>query len=311
MAALRATAPRRWTLHGLNTGLVFGATCRIVRVLPRGLSYAIGDAATWLAWRLMNRTRAAVMDNLSALSPHETESELKQQALRTFRSYARDVVDFLCALRAPGHEAAMLVDVPPERAKLFDDLLARGRGIILVGGHYGNWELGGILMRRVLDLPLTVIAMAEAAGEANRIRREIRDGLGIDTLEVRHSLDTALQIRRRLSENRVVAFLMDRHLGRDRVAVSLLDRSAWFLRTPVVMAYLTGAPLLPCFIERAGRGLFTARLGTPIEVATDLPRDVAIQRAAQQFADQLGERVRQHPDYWYHFYRYWDAQREP
>jgi lauroyl/myristoyl acyltransferase len=280
-------------------------------MLPRGLSYAIGDAATWLAWRLMSRTRAAVMDNVSALFPNETESELKQRALRTYRSYARDVVDFLCALRAPGHEAAMLVDVPPERALVFHDLLARGRGIILVGGHYGNWEFGGILMRRVLHLPLTVIAMAEAAGEANRIRREIRDGLGIDTLEVRQSFDTALQIRRCLGENRVVAFLMDRHVGRDRVAVSLLGRPAWFLRTPVLMAYLTGAPLLPCFIERAGPGLFTAWMGTPIEVSTERPRDAAIQRAAQQFADELGERVREHPDYWYHFYRYWDAQREP
>ena len=230
-------------------------------MFPRGLSYAIGDASTWLSWRLMNRTRAAVMDNLSALFPHETGPQLAGRALRTFRSYARDVVDFLCALRAPGHEAAMLVDVPPERAQVFHDLLARGRGIILVGGHYGNWEFGGILMRRVLDLPLTVIAMAEAAGEANRIRREIRDGLGIDTLEVRQSLDTALQIRRRLSENRVVAFLMDRHIERDRVAVTLLDRPAWFLRTPVLMAYLTEAPLLPCFIERAGRGLLYRNRG--------------------------------------------------
>jgi predicted LPLAT superfamily acyltransferase len=39
-----------------------------------------------------------------------------------------------------------------------------------------------------------------------------------------------------------------------------------------------------------------------------VPRDQAIQRAAQQFASQLEVRIRQHPDYWYHFYRYWDAQ---
>src|SRR6185436_18879078 len=34
------TAPR-WTLHGLNNGLIFGATCRIVGALPRRLTYAI------------------------------------------------------------------------------------------------------------------------------------------------------------------------------------------------------------------------------------------------------------------------------
>ena len=80
-------------------------------------------------------------------------------------------------------------------------------------------------MRRVFDLPLTIVAMAEASEEVNRIRREIRDRLGTDTIEVRKSLDTALQIRRRLADNRIVAMLMDRHLGRDRVEVSFLGRT--------------------------------------------------------------------------------------
>jgi len=57
-------------------------------------------------------------------------------------------------------------------------------------------------------------------------------------------------------------------------------------------------------------GRFAVHLGDPIRVTRDLPRDEALQRAAQQFADQLGERVRKHPEHWYHFYRYWDAQRD-
>ena len=35
-----------------------------------------------------------------------------------------------------------------------------------------------------------------------------------------------------------------------------------------------------------------------------------IQAAAQEIADQLSEQVRAHPECWYHFYRYWDAQRD-
>ena len=189
-------------------------------------------------------------------------------------------------------------------------MLARGRGAILVTGHYGNWEIGSVLMRRVLHLPLTIVAMAEASAEVNRIRREIRDGLGVDTIEVRQSLDTALQIRRRLADNQVVAMLMDRHLGRDRVPVTLLGRPAWFLRTPALMGYLTGAPLVPCFIERTEGRPFDLFVGEPIVVSTTLPRDEAIRAAAQQFADQLGTRVRRHPEYWYQFYRYWDAQQD-
>ena len=166
------------------------------------------------------------------------------------------------------------------------------------------------MMTRFLRLPLTVVAMREANPEVNRIRQRIRDLLGVETLEVRQSLDTPLQIRRALSQNRFVALLVDRHFGRDRVAVTFLGRQAWFLRTPMVMASLTGAPLVPCFIRRIGRGRFAALPGRPVLVRSDLPRDDAIQHAAQEIADQLAEQVRAHPECWYHFYRYWDAQRD-
>ena len=52
------------------------------------------------------------------------------------------------------------------------------------------------------------------------------------------------------------------------------------------------------------------QVGRPILVATDVPRDQAIEAAAQQMANDLAARVRKHPEFWYHFYRYWDAQRD-
>jgi KDO2-lipid IV(A) lauroyltransferase len=302
--------PRTWTRHSLNSGLIFGLTCYGVRRLPRQLSYALGDGGTWLAWRLMRKTRAAVADNLRAIFPGESDVELRRRALLTFRAYAHDVVDFLRALRASEEELGAVFQFKPEDAKLVDDLLARGRGIILVSGHYGNWEAGGVFLRRLLDHPLTIVAMSEASAKVNQIRRDIRERIGAETIEVRKSLDTALQIRRHLADNRIVAMLMDRHVGRDRVEVKLLGRRASFLRTPPLMGFLTGAPVLPCFIERICPERFVVTAGQPIVVATDLPRDVAIQRAAQHFADQLDVHIRAHPSYWYHFYSYWNAQQD-
>ena len=120
--------------------------------------------------------------------------------------------------------------------------------------------------------------MTEADPTVNRLRREIRDEIGADTIEVRQSIDTPLQIRRRLADNRIVAMLVDRHYGRDRVPVTLFGRRAFFLRTPFVMGLITGAPVLPCSVERLGPGRFALRPGTPIDVSRDVPRDEAIAR---------------------------------
>ena len=308
VTARRDGIRRRWTLHGLNNGAIFSATYRGVGFLPRQVSYGIGRAGTWIAWRLMRDTRAAIADNLRALFPGESERSLQARARVTLAAYANDVIDFIRSLRASGDELESLFDYLPGDSQLILDLMAKGQGLILVTGHYGNWEAGGIFIRRIVKVPMAIVAMTEPNPTVNRIRRDIRDLVGADTIEVGQSLDTALQIRRRLASNGMVAVLMDRYLGRDRVEVKFLGRRALFLRTPALMAFMTGAPLLPCFIERVRPGRFAIRAGTPIAVNRSKPRDEAIQEAAQAFADQLGARVRTHPEFWYHFYRYCDAQ---
>jgi KDO2-lipid IV(A) lauroyltransferase len=281
-----------------------------VRFLPRALCYVIGHVGGWMAWRLMPACTAAVADNLHAVFPDEPPDRLRRRALHVYRSYTRDAIDFLKAVSAGDARVQQMFEIAPERLAALKALHAEGRGIILLTGHYGNWEAGSVMMARFLRLPLTIVAMREANPEVNRIRQRIRDLIGVEAIEVRQSLDTPLQIRRALSQNRFVALLVDRHLGRDRVAVRFLGRQAWFLRTPIVMANLTGAPLVPCFIRRIGRGRFAALPGRPVVVQRELPRDQAIQAAAQEIADQLAEQVRSHPECWYHFYRYWDAQHD-
>jgi len=256
----------------------------------------------------MRETRAAIADNLRPLFPQESEAALERRARTTLAAYAGDVIDFIRSLRASDAELAALFEYVPSDAALFYDQLAKGRGIILVSGHYGNWEAGGVFLRRITKLPVAVVAMPEADREVDRVRREIRELLGADTIAVGQSLDTALQIRRRLAANSIVAFLMDRHIGRDRVEVQFLGRRAYFQRTPALMGFMTGAPLVPSFMERAGPSHFVVRAGVPIVVDRDRPRDQAVQAAAQDFADQLAARVRAHPEFWYQFYRYWDAQ---
>ena len=305
----QAVVPRRWTLHGLNNGAIFSATRRGVGFLPRFVSYTIGYVGTWIAWRTMPGTRQAVADNLTAVFPQEPPAALERRSLATMRAYARDTIDFIRALDAGSRERERLFALTDAQVAFFEDLRARGKGVILVTGHFGNWEVGGVLFSRQ-QYPFTVVAMAEADATVNRIRHEIRDQMGADTIEVRQSLDTALQIRRRLAENRVVAMLVDRHYGRDRVRVTLLGRPAWFLRTPFVMGHATGAPVLPCAVERVGPGRFVVQPGQPIYLSNDLPRDEAIAQAAQLVANALEERIREHPEFWYHFYRYWDAQRD-
>jgi lauroyl/myristoyl acyltransferase len=301
-------APRAsWTRHYFNTGAAFQRMYALATHLPRPLARGLAWAGTEVALRTLPDTRSALCANFAGAFPDLSAAAVADLAERTFHGYAADALDLIRAVPlAPDASLRLFEDVEANGAR-FLEALEGGRGVILVTGHFGNWEIGGALMRG-LGLPMTVLAMREADDEIHRIRVDYRQRFGADTIEVRQSMDTALQIRRRLAENRIVAMLMDRHVDRDRVAVSFFGRRAWFLRTPPLLAYMTGAPLLPCSVVRMASGRFRVRPGTAIHVSRDLDRDAAVQQAAQAFATQLEACIRETPHAWYQFYDYWASQ---
>ena len=302
---MSATAPVRWVTHRLNGTFIVGSSYLGSRYAPLPLSWPVAHAGAWIVSHVMSSVRDALVDNLRAVFPHESDSQLRRRAYRTCHTYTDDWMDFMRSLS--WSRAKVLERFSYEHSDRLTDALALGRGAILVTGHFGNWEAGAVLMK-ALQVPLTVVAMPEPDPTVNSIRHRVRAELQADTIEVRQSLDTPLQIRRRLSEGRTVAMLMDRHVDRDRVPVTMFGRRTHFLGAPALLAYLTGAPLVPIFLVREGRGRFRARPQEPILVDRAASRDEQVQRAAQQVATLLEREIEARPECWYQFYRYWEDQ---
>jgi lauroyl/myristoyl acyltransferase len=294
----------RWHPSGLNNGPIVAATYYGVSHLPAWLTYRIGHIGTWIAYRLMQKGTRALLENLAVMFPEMELRERQRLALRTYRSYARDVIDFIRSLRMTADETRRLVSRFETSA--LEEAMAEGRGAILLSGHFGNWEIGGVLFRRLTPYGLSVVARPEVSPAVHRLRLEMRTTLGVETIEVRQHLETALRIRQRLEKNEVVAMLLDRHFGKDFVEVSFFGRRTGFLRTPALLASLAGAPLVPCFIYREHDG-FVVQCGPLIRVPSD--GDASVRGAIQKVAAMIEDHIRRYPHYWYQFYPFWSSQR--
>ena len=304
---MKARPPVRWVSHRLNGAFIVGASYLGSRYAPLPVSWPIAHAGAWLVGHCMSSVRDALVDNLRAVFPGESDAQLRGRAYRTCHAYTDDWMDFMRALSWPREK--VIERFAYDHGERLTDALALGRGVILVTGHFGNWEAGSVMMR-ALGLPLTVVAMPEPDPTVNWLRHRVRTSLDVDTLEVRQSLDTPLQIRRRLGEGRMVAMLIDRHVDRDHVPVTMFGRRTHFLGTPALLAYLTGAPLVPIFLVREGRGRFRVLPEEPIIVDRSRPRDLQVELAAQRVATLLESQILARPECWYQFYRYWE-QEEP
>jgi Kdo2-lipid IVA lauroyltransferase/acyltransferase len=298
----------QWHASGLNNGPIVGATYYGVSHLPTWLTYRIGHVGTWVAYHLMRQGTNALLENFAVMFPEMNLRERKALALRTYRSYARDVIDFIRSLRMTPDATRRLVTRFETSA--LEQAMSEGRGAILLSGHFGNWEIGGVLLRHLTPYALSVVARSEASPAVQRLRLQMRTTFGVETIEVRQHLETALRIRARLQKNEAVAMLLDRHFGKDYVEVSFFGRRTGFLRTPALLAALTGAPLVPCFIYRE-RGGLAVECGPLIRVSSEGDRDGNVREAIQATATLIEAYGRRHPQYWYQFYPVWSTQHSP
>jgi len=295
----------RWHAGALNNGVFIRAMYELTAKLPRRACYALAYPFTWLAYRLMREGTAALLENLRVVRPEASDRELRQTALLTYRSYARDFVDFVRSV--PMSRAEFEPLIAGFDGYRLDEVLAEGHGILLAGGHFGNWELGGIVIRLLSGYPLIVVGRPEPSPAVSELRQRIRESLGIETIVIGRMLETALQIRRALANNAIVAMLIDRHLGKDQVEVTFFGRPTQFVKSPAMIAYLSRAPLLPSFVIRQSDGRFQAICATPIWPDASLPPDESVQRMTQAFAVELESRIRAYPHLWYQFYPYWSG----
>ena len=303
MTELEEQTLPRWHQRGLNNAAIVGATYYGVSYLPPWLTHGIGHVGTWIAYNLMREGRRGLLENLAVMFPERSERQRRSLALQTYRSYARDVIDFIRSLHLTAEQTRGLVTRLDTGA--LDEAMAEGNGAIVLSGHFGNWELGGVLLRRLTRFNLSVVAKAEPSESVTRLREKLRAKLDVKTIEVRRYLETALVIRTRLRNNEVVAMLMDRALGKDHVDVSFFGRTTPFLKTPALLARLSGAPLVPCFVFREGNG-FSVECGPLIRVARG-DDDTSVRSAIQTIATMIETRVRRNPEMWYQFYPYWSA----
>ncbi len=281
--------PRRWTLHGLNNGLIFSATYHGTCAAASGVAQALGKVGTWIALEADAHTpRGDRRQSPRDLFLTRAKRPCSVGVVHAFRAYAFDSIDFLRALAAPDAE------------ELFDHIDPEPR--TLRAARRPRHHRRHRPLRQLGDGQLPDAAHGRRAAHDQRDgrgerRRESHSQLHSrasrgGNLEVRQSLDTALQIRRRLGDTRWSRSFMDM---RDRVAVTLLGRHAWFLRTPALLSYMTGAPIPPCFINRAQPGRFCRSVGRTNLRLRERPRDEAIQSVAQAFLRRSTRRTAAKP----------------
>ncbi|GEM_PF-170745 len=279
------------------------------RIVPRSINHGLAVGLGSVLAFAMRKTRRVLRHNLVRVGRGSfTPERVSRLILQTFHNYARYLVDFMAMADL------RLEDIPPlfrrfSGTKVFERALARGRGVLLVTPHFGNWELGGAFLR-AQGFPLNVVSFVAPDQATVQMREAVRERLGIRHVYVGKEEGPLqmLDILKALRRNEIVAMLCDRSSSDSPVTVDFFGHPFAVPSGPAILAQLTGAPMIPSFVVHRS-GMYEAFTGKPILVANPGRdgRDAVVRARTEDLAREFEKVIARFPDQWYNFYPSWLA----
>ncbi len=276
----------------------FKAGLTAARLLPRFLTHEIAPILGRIGYRRNVRGRAALRANLRRVTAL-TGSDFDRLCARNVRQFSQMMADyFLCA--GEERRAEALLDEWRGWENI-ETARGRGKGVIVVTAHLGNWEMGATLLA-LRGLPMTIVTLEEPTSDLQGWRAEHRRRLGIKTITVGPGHDFAfVEMIQALRRNEVLAMLIDRPYPGTGTAVNLFGSATEFSTGPALLWQHTGAAVVPAFVLRNERGKYVSFADPiiPLEPAEE-PRAAQLANT-QRIADYFESIIRQHPEQWFNY----------
>jgi predicted LPLAT superfamily acyltransferase len=190
-----------------------------------------------------------------------------------------------------------------------DEAFARGRGLIILSAHIGNWEFAGRFLAAEVERKVNLVMLDEERAE---IKAALRDATRRRNAAVIAMDDTGMnavvEIRAALARNEIVCMLGDRSIDpRTSCAVDFLGAPALFPNGPFAVAAITGASILPTFTLKTGPRTYTIILH-PSFVFSGTGRDSReswMRESMRAYVRAFEGLVRRFPYQWGNFYDFW------
>jgi Kdo2-lipid IVA lauroyltransferase/acyltransferase len=286
----------------------------VLGALPRKAALRVGVRMGRLAYRLAAGLRRVALRNLEIAFPEKSEAEREQIALGSFESLGRMLGELAQFPRATREQLSELIEFhflseesSAERTAL-DDERAKGRGILLLGPHLGNWEMG-VFAYSALHDKLTYLARPLDNPLIEDFTVRLRTRFGNRAIDKNNSVTKAITI---LREGGILGVLPDVNvLHRDGVFVPFFGTLASTTSGVAMMAMRTGAMIVPmCCVWNKETEKYDVFYGKFIEPPSTGDRHRDVYETTAAFTAEMEKFIRGYPEQWLWIHKRWKTRPE-
>lgn len=266
-----------------------------------------GDVGEWigeLIYSPFGIRRDVVERQVRAAFPGLAEPEVLRIARESYGNLGRTSIETAVLPKYSPEEIVALFDVI-DGWEVVERVIARGKGVIFVSGHLGNWELGGSYIAS-RGLKMQAVARRMQNPLFDRYLTETRKSIGVNII---HDADAVRRVPRVLRDRGVAGFLFDQGAaGLASTWVPFFGRYAKTPRGPAVFALRLNTPIVFTCAVREPSGRYSMKF-EEIAVERTGERERDVDAIVGAYTNALERWVRKYPEQYFWQHRRWKHQR--
>jgi KDO2-lipid IV(A) lauroyltransferase len=273
----------------------------LLATLPKGVNRKLAEVLGWIWFLVDVRHRRIALNNLElAWGDELDESARRNIARRNFIHLSRVMLEVPYLRKLTPENLDRYVNF--HGLEHFNAALDKGKGLLVLASHFGNWEMMALafslryhpanLVVRPLDNPIL-----------DTLINGIRTRGGNQLITKKGSVRSVLRL---LGQGEVVVLLIDQNLAwYDGVFVPFFKEIACTNKALAVLALRTGAPVIPVYNVRQPDGSYRVVFEPEVELVRsgDTTRDIEDNTA--NFNRVIESYVRRYPEQWFWVHQRW------
>ncbi|MEP6856902.1 MAG: lysophospholipid acyltransferase family protein [Gemmatimonadales bacterium] len=279
------------------------ATIGALRALSWDAACKVGERLGALGYRPLGIRKRIVERQIAAAFPDLSREAVVQLARESYEHLGRTFIE-TALLDSIGKDGLQALVESVEGWEEIEDVMAMGRGAILVTGHIGNWELAGSYVA-ARGIPLDAIVRGMANPLFDAYINHTREAIGMTVV---HDSDAVRRTPRSLRGGRAVAFVADQGvMGLASTFVPFFGRPAKTPRGAAVFALRFDVPVVFVVALRNPNGRYKIVVER-IEAPKTGDRDRDVDAIVARFTQHLEKWVRVVPAQYFWQHRRWKRQ---
>jgi len=267
----------------------------IALAVPLKLAYKIAALFSDVHYVFADKDRAEVIANLKAIFPEKNKKELFKIRIQIFRNFAKYLVDFFRFEELNKEYIKRKIKI--ENIHYLDNELKKGKGVVILSAHIGNWELGGVVFA-LLGYPLWAVALAHKSNKVNSFFNAQRESKGLQVITFGKAARACIRL---LQENKIVALVGDKDYSKEAgIVVDFFGKPSYLPKGPAAFALRNKSAIIPVFVLRNPDDTFTVKIEKPIDCASNTMEGIT-----SQCTQAIERIVKKYPEQWYMFKKFW------